>query len=303
MSKSLRYKFIINPNAGRGKARNIKVPLEDLLRSKNVEFDIAVTADALDAIELAHASANEYDVIVAVGGDGTAHEVANGIIGTKTALGVLPIGSGNDFANVVGMKANLDDSIGQLLANKQFTIDTGSVECHSSNGAVVHRRFINSVGIGFDAIVAYESQRIKHLKGIPLYLVAIFRSLRQLTSYRFSLTIGGKDRSGELTLVCIGNGNREGGGFFVTPGAKPDDGTFEVCTVQKVGLARALRILPTILSGTHGKFKEVAFANATDVTAQSMTPQTVHADGEIIGRDIVKTVVGMEGQSLLVVHG
>jgi diacylglycerol kinase (ATP) len=303
MDKDRRFKFIVNPVAGRGKTRGIDTLLHRLLKEKKISYHIQTTSQAYEAISIAKEATKSFDVVVAVGGDGTSNEVANGVIGTKATLGVIPAGSGNDFAKVLGMRDSVEESVHQVISGPSKRIDSGTVKVEDQSAIKSSRKFVNSIGIGFDAIVAYEAQRIKHLKGIPLYLLAIVRSLQKLRPHQFHATFDGKIESGNYTLVCVGNGNREGGGFFVTPTANPSDGVFQVCTVKKVGLLRALRILPTILKGEHGKFSEVGFFDSKSVDVGSKDPFVVHCDGEILGVDSARVEIEINPNSLSVVHG
>ena len=278
-----RFKFIINPEAGRGKSRNLFSVLHSMLLSRGVEFSIDTTKMASEAIDLARESSKDFDVVVAVGGDGTANEVANGVFGSNASMGVIPSGSGNDFGKLLGMSDDIAISVERLLDGQTRKIDCGTVSLES-DGAPKHvRKFVNSIGIGFDAIVAYESQRIKHLNGLPLYLLSVGRSFKKLRPHPFKVAIDGKTEEENYALVCVGNGNREGGGFYVTPNADPCDGEFEVCTVKAVSILRALRILPTLLTGKHGQFQEVEFHATRHVSVVSGAPFVVHCDGEILG--------------------
>jgi diacylglycerol kinase (ATP) len=292
MDKERRFKFIVNPVAGRGKTRGIDTLLHRLLKEKMISYHIQTTSQAYEAISIAKEASKSFDVVVAVGGDGTSNEVANGVIG-----------SGNDFAKVLGMRDSVEESVHQVISGPSKRIDSGTVKVEDQSAIKSSRKFVNSIGIGFDAIVAYEAQRIKHLKGIPLYLLAIIRSLQKLRPHQFQATFDGKIKNGNYTLVCVGNGNREGGGFFVTPTANPSDGVFQVCTVKKVGLLRALRILPTILKGEHGRFSEVGFFDSKNVDLGSKDPFVVHCDGEILGVDSARVEIEMNPNSLSVVHG
>lgn len=303
MSKRKRVKFIINPVAGRGKSRKVDGLLHAALRSKNMDYNVEKTTRELQATEIAKHSAGTFDVIVAVGGDGTANEVANGLIGTDATMGVIPTGSGNDFALMLGMDRNVAQCIDQISEGRTELIDTGAVHLEDGSKKITSRKFVNSLGIGFDAIVAYESRQIKNLNGVPLYLLSVLRSLKRLKPHLFEMTSNGKAENKEYYLVCVGNGNREGGGFYVTPKANPSDGMFEVCTVRQVGLLRALRILPTILSGSHGQFSEVDFFTTNRLSVGSKSPFVVHCDGEILGVDNAKADVEMHPASLKVVVG
>jgi diacylglycerol kinase (ATP) len=218
-------------------------------------------------------------------------------------MGVIPTGSGNDFAMMLGMSARIERSVEDIIDGRTQTIDSGTVRLKDSQRQENTRRFVNSIGIGFDAVVAYESQRIKRLKGVPLYLMSVLRSLQKLKPHSFDIAIDGKEHKEDYYLVCVGNGNREGGGFYVTPGANPTDGMFEVCTVKQVSIMRALQILPTILKGQHGRFSEVNFFDTRKISVGSRKPFVVHCDGEILGTENQKAEVEMNPNSLSVVLG
>ncbi len=302
MSSQGRYRFVVNPVAGRGKARNVSAAIDALLKSRQVEYDIRQTSGPHEATAIAKESAPKYDVVVAVGGDGTSNEVANGLIGSSTAMGVIPAGSGNDFAKLLGMDDALKTTVDQVLSGEVRKIDTGTVRLTDNSQKTTTRRFINSIGIGFDAVVAYESQRIRSLKGIPLYLMAVFKSLKNYKSHKFEIALDGQSEElARYYLVCVGNGNREGGGFYVTPRAHPGDGIFEVCTVRHVTVRRALKILPTVLKGSHGRFPEVKFARSRNVKVGSERPFVVHCDGEILGTDNSEAEMELDAESLKVI--
>jgi YegS/Rv2252/BmrU family lipid kinase len=303
MSSNKRFKFIINPEAGRGKSRKMDSILHSILKSKNVKFAIEKTKKASDAIDIARESAEQFDVVVAVGGDGTSNEVANGVIGSRASMGVIPTGSGNDFARMLGMTDGVERSVDAIIAGRTERIDSGTVRLKDSQKGERTRKFVNSIGIGFDAVVAYESQRIKGLQGVPLYFVSVLRSLKKLTPHSFELSFNGMETKEYYYLVCIGNGYAEGGGFYVTPKADPQDGMFEVCTVKQVSLLRALRILPTILKGRHGQFPEVSFFDTNEISVGSKRPFVVHCDGEILGIDNERAEVELNPKSLDVVVG
>jgi diacylglycerol kinase (ATP) len=298
-----RLKFIVNPEAGRGKSRNLDKRIQGILRDGNVEYSVSRTERAGEAIELARTSSKEYDIVVAVGGDGTANEVANGVIGSRATLGVIPSGSGNDFGKLLRMDGKIENSVRQIVRGKTEVIDSGTIRLEDHSQAKSARKFVNSIGIGFDAVVAYESQQIKRLKGIPLYLLAIFRSLQRLKPHLFEVSHDGKMDLEHFYLLCVGNGNCEGGGFRVTPGASPFDGIFQVCTVKQMSLLRALRILPTILKGEHGRFSEVDFFNTKRLNVGSRKPFVVHCDGEILGTQNASVEVEVHPKSLEVVVG
>ncbi len=283
MSDSRRFSIIVNPVAGRGKSRGIDSYLGVLLKNRSVDFSIQRTHHASEAEHLAREAAKVADVVVAVGGDGTSNEVANGLVGTDASMAVIPSGSGNDFGKLLGMSGDVRTSIDRILHGRPKKIDTGTLRVTDAGSKEQSRIFVNSIGIGFDAIVAYESQRIRHLNGLALYLVAVVRSLRRLKSHTFNVTANGENHVDDYLLLCVGNGSREGGGFRVTPDGDPMDGEFQVCTIRQVSILRALRILPTAISGRHGKFREVEFFGTKRIKIASERPFAVHCDGEVLG--------------------
>jgi YegS/Rv2252/BmrU family lipid kinase len=302
MSRKRRFKFIVNPEAGRGKSKHIDSSIDALVRSRSVEYNIQKSERPFDATRIAEESSGEFDVVVAVGGDGTANEVANGLIGSAATMGVIPSGSGNDFAKLLGMDNELETSVDQILTGRTETIDSGTIHVVDNANRKTTRKFVNSVGVGFDAVVAYESQRIRNLKGVPLYLLSVFKSLKNYRPHRFEMSFDGKKEEAEnYYLVCVGNGNREGGGFYVTPGAHPADGTFDICTVRHVSIRQALKILPTVLKGAHGKFSEVRFLKGRKIKIGCENPFVVHCDGEILGVENSQVEMEMNQGSLDVI--
>lgn len=244
-----------------------------------------------EATTLASDTTNDYDVVVAVGGDGTVHEVANGLIGTGKALGIIPIGSGNDFAKMLNLSKNLKDSIETLLKNKIHEIDVGKVVCSpslelKSSQQIIERYFVNGVGIGFDAQVAHESASLRWITGLPLYTFSLFRALITYQSPLFNLSIDHHKLYKKLFLVAIGNGTCVGGGFYLTPKAKIDDGYLDICVVEDVSIRRVLQVFPSVLKGDHGKYPEVGFFRGKKILIETENPTAVHADGEILGTRI-----------------
>jgi diacylglycerol kinase (ATP) len=159
-------------------------------------------------------------------------------------MGVIPSGSGNDFAKLLGMDDDLETSVDQVLTGRTETIDSGTIHLVDKANRRTSRRFAKSISIRFDAVVAYDRQRIKSLKGIALYLLSVFKSLKNYRPHRFEMSFDGmKEEAEKYYLVCVGNGNREGGGFYVTPRAHPADGIFDICALRHVPIRGALKIL------------------------------------------------------------
>jgi len=303
LSEERRYAFILNPHAGRGRARNLEKKLLDYLRSKKMKFGFERTREPLHATELAASASKDFDIVVAVGGDGTVHEVANGLAGSNATLGVLPVGSGNDFNRLIGMPKRFDHAIETMLTGVRKVFDTGQLTfTDGPERAVRNRRFINSLGLGLDAVVADQARRITWLRGLPLYLAAVGNTLRHLESYDLHVSLDGSSIEKRVFVLCIGNGMFEGGGFKLTPDADPHDDKFQICIIDQMSLKEALRVVPKLISGKHAEHEKVELRDARVVEVQTETPFVMHADGEILGKHVtsIRAEIQPNAMSVLV---
>jgi diacylglycerol kinase (ATP) len=278
----LRTKVILNPYAGNWTGARRANDVRSALLAAGVKHDLVFTERPGHAVELAWRAPDEgYDTVVAVGGDGTVNEVVNGlaraaqvdkpgIIGT---LGIIPIGTGNDFAEMSGIPLNLTEASRRLALGQTRLIDIGRVN---------DRFFSNECGVGFEAQVAIEAQRLKRLRRFLVYLVAVFRALFR---YR-QPTMTVKWDSGEVTqrilMVSAGNGRRAGGGFYLTPEAKFDDGLLDYMYADALSRPEILRLLPKAMNGTHIYDPAAHLGRTTRLTITSTVPVPVHCDGEIL---------------------
>lgn len=290
-------KFIANPVSGNGKTRRILPKLISLVRKLGIKFDIEWTQAPQHATEIAKNTSDEFEIIVAVGGDGTINEVASGLLLTDKVLGIVPTGSGNDFARTLGRLKDLKDWVYSLVAGRIKRIDVGTINL-GNDGYV----FVNGVGIGFDAEVARQSEHFRRLKGLPRYLVSLVKTLKSYKSVKMKLEIDGQvAREGRTFLVAIGNGTSAGGGFLLTPNAKLDDGLLDVCAVDEVSIARVVQVLPSVLKGTHSKHPEVSMFTAHHLKISSDDPLAIHRDGEIVPNRIQELTVDIHPHSLNVI--
>ncbi|MDI6804437.1 MAG: diacylglycerol kinase family lipid kinase [Bacteroidota bacterium] len=306
-NKQTKYHFILNPVAGRGRAYKAIKQIRSLLREKGVNHTFSITSAPKHATQLANEAQKDYDVIVAIGGDGTVNEVMNGMVNSKIRFGVIPLGSGNDFARAVKMPNNLIDAIDIILNNKNILADVGKVITHRQIDDKLEiydeRYFINGIGIGFDASVAYESSKIKRLRGLPLYIFALFRALLKYQTPNFLFKLDELHLKSKYFLIAIGNGVSAGGGFYLTPGAKLDDNKFDVCYVEHVGFFKILKMFPSVLKGLHGKYKEVQFSHAQNIEVKSDENFFVHADGEIVGNNVNTVKISLIPAAIHVITG
>ncbi len=286
---------IANPAASRGGVAKQLVKMKRLTGEYAAvcSFDFMVTENPLHATELARVNAPNYDLVVAFGGDGTINEVANGLMGGDTPLGVIPFGTGNDFARGAGIPLGLKPALELVCRGTPLPTDVGIV-----NG----RYFVNAVGIGFDGRTNYEASKIKGLKGPLVILVAIFRTMRFWQAVPMTLTVDGESLSGPSYLVGIGNGPSIGGGLKLTPQARLDDGQLSVCRAADIPPWKILLNFPRLKSGTMHKLKEVTMLSGSKITVESEQPLPVHVDGEVLGLELTRLDLEIQPSALRIVR-
>ena len=278
-----RFYVILNPAAGRGAAALVRSVVARELEGAGVRFTMVATSRRGHAAELAEAAARQgWPAVVAVGGDGTVHEVVNGLMraaddGPSVALGIVGVGSGNDFAMLAGVPRNAAEAVQRMTSVEPRAVDVGRV------GA---EWFSNGVGIGLDARVAIQVDRRRRFRGMAMYLHALAAVLRAFRPPHMTVELDGERvADGPMTLVTVGNGGRHGGGFWICPDARIDDGVLDVCTCDALGTLGILRFLPRVMRGTHTSASCVRMHRGTRVRVTSPDPLPVHADGEVIADD------------------
>lgn len=267
-------KVIFNPQAGRARAAR---RLPDWLQNASSEFELQPTSHPGHAVELARQAALDGDpVVIAAGGDGTVHEVANGLLLSErndVVMAVVPIGSANDFA--FSLKQQFGES--QLHDEHITAIDVGVLEADGRR-----RFFIESVGMGLSAQVTLESRRIHRLQGLMLYGLAAVRALWKHRPQSLSIAWDEEPCVEQPTLMLtVMLGQREGN-FILAPQASMNDGLFDV--VQALQLSRwgALRLLPSLAKhGPPTDHPQVALRQCHGLSVESPTPLTIHTDGEM----------------------
>lgn len=277
------WTFILNPSAGFGSRWRLNTKLEQRIRAGFPEAEIIVARHAGHATQLAAEQKNDRDrTVVAVGGDGTVHEVANGLIGGSASLGMVPVGSGNDYARMFALSGRIDRALEQLRHGRERAVDVGRAAIEAENGSAIERYFVNGMGIGFDAEVAYRARESTILKGAAMYLAAALPLLFRYRSACMCVALDGEAFSGRYFLIAAGNGKCVGGGFRLTPGARLDDGLLEICLVHALSPGRALRMLPGAMRGSHGRYPEVRFCRSGSLRVETSGGVIVHLDGEVI---------------------
>jgi len=268
---------IVNPAAGGGRVARVWRRLSPDAR-RLFPFDEHWTTAPKEATRIAaDAAAAGFDRILAVGGDGTLHEVVNGVAGTHLAVGVLPLGTGNDFARSAGILRAPAPLLEALHRGGTRPIDLGRVH---------ERYYINIAGAGFDAEVArrVNAMRSKAKGTIPYLMTAVGLAFRyEPPQMTVTLDDGPAMGPEARLLVAVGNTRAYGGGMQVCPRAEVDDGLLDVLLVGDVRGWATLGLLPKVFLGAHLGHPAVGYVRAHSVRLEGPAGVALHADGEVLG--------------------
>lgn len=282
-------RVLVNPAAGRGAGGRALPELERLAGEASV--DVVVSRDPVD-LEVQAARSVEQGVgrLLVAGGDGALHHAVQALAGSRTALGVLPVGSGNDLAATLGVSRRLAEAFRQALTGPVRALDLGRVRRLEKGGgeAAAGRYFAGVAGVGFDSEVArtiLETQEGpsgfgRLFRGSALYVYGVVRTLGSFRPPRLILEHAGGRWEGEVILVAFGNTHRFGGGMRIAPHAVPDDGLLDVVLVRRVPKATLLRVFPRVYRGTHLGHPAVETFRAREVVVALDRGMTVYGDGE-----------------------
>jgi diacylglycerol kinase (ATP) len=284
----VRYKIIANPTSGRGEGGADIPRAKELLSSLGITFDLVRTERPMHAVELARASARDgYGVVVAMGGDGTANEVLNGLMQAKragegeAALGIITVGRGNDFGHGIDVPHGLEPSCRVLAAGKRQRMDVGLV----TGGLFPQGRYFgNGIGIGFDTIVGFEAAKLTWLTGFPSYLVAALKTIfLYFRAPLLRIEYDGGVIEQPALMVSVMNGRRMGGSFFMAPQSKNDDGKFTVCLAGQVSRLGIFLLIPRFIQGTQAGHPAIRYFDAAKLSVKALSGTiAAHADGETL---------------------
>jgi YegS/Rv2252/BmrU family lipid kinase len=287
---------IVNPAAGRGRAKRLWPRLEPELRAIATDLSVYWTAGPGDATEHTRTAIGDgHDQIVAVGGDGTFHEVVNGYFqpdGTAITpappLTPLPCGTGTDFNRMLGGKTGLD-ALAYLRSDRVRSIDLLRLDYTDRDGTTAHRYAVNIASVGLSS----EVVRAVNRGGLSLpsprlrYLSAIVRALLSHEPFRVGLTLDGRDLGEHsVRVVAVANGHTFGAGVKIAPNAAIDDGQLDVTVLADVPALRLLRALPRFYDGRHLSLDGVTTHRGRRLTIRPLDDTAVwlEADGELLGR-------------------
>ena len=288
-----KYKLIVNKAARRGKTKWIILKTIRMFRKMGVVFDLEYTRGPKDAGRIAQQACDDFDVIVAVGGDGTVNEVVQGMVFSNTPLGIIPAGTGNDFIKSLNIPKNVHEAGATILREQRKQIDIGQF-----NGTY----FANGLGIGLDAAVNIETYNIKHCKrGLPLYFWAFLRTVRKYKPVPLKISMNGTTVEQDTLLLSVGNGTTVGGGFKLTPHAKIDDHQLDVTIVHPLPLWPLFRHLPKVFNGTIDRTCHTSTGRTQHLLIESAQTLPVHIDGEVYFMDDKTYTITIHSKALTVI--
>jgi len=283
-----RCKIIVNPVSGRGAGEQAVPAIQGCLDSLGMTYDLCWTEAPGHALQLAEAAAADgWEIVAAVGGDGTVNEVVNGLarsrltLGTQAALAVIPVGRGNDFCFGMGIPVDPMQACQVLAGGIRRQVDVGLVQGGDFPDG---RYFANGVGIGFDAVVGFEALKLKRLSGFPSYIVAALKTIfLYFKAPTLRIELDDQTIVQPSLMVSVMNGCRMGGGFRMAPDSLPDDGMFDICIVEQVSKPGILALIPKFMQGTQAAHPAVRMLRSKSLIVTALKGALpAHADGETL---------------------
>jgi YegS/Rv2252/BmrU family lipid kinase len=274
--------LVFNPMADRGRTGQKASDLRALIE-RHGGADWQATEYPAHASEVA-ASAGQhgYHTVAALGGDGTVHEVVNGLMRcppeSRPRLGIVPLGSGNDFAQGVGVELHPEKAVECVFTGQPRTVDVALIRDATGRSEY----WDNTCGIGFDAAVNIRSRKIKRLQGFLMYLAATLQGIAfNFEAPHLKVQYDGGALDQPIMMLTLGNGRQQGGGFIITPEAKLDDGLLDFIYIHQISQLRMLQLLPMVMKGTHLKEPDVSSARSARLVVDSDRALPIHIDGEL----------------------
>lgn len=289
-----RYFFIINPVSGNGKGKKIIPEIERLFGKLHLSYEIKVTEFAKQGIELAKKAIEEnYDIIVAVGGDGTVNEVASAVVGTKATLGIIPIGSGNGLARELKIPLSSKAALQNLISGTRQIMDTGICNQHF---------FACTAGIGFDAYMAQKFLTLEK-RGLVGYVKLFFREFYQYKEKKYELIVNENKITVDAFLITIANCRQWGNDFFISPKSIHNDGKLEICIIKKFSLIYIPALLYRLITKTihKSRFFESYTCQKLEIISNNEKSMT-HTDGECHEVD-KNLLISINARSLKIIGG
>jgi diacylglycerol kinase (ATP) len=271
----VRVIILLNPTAKRGKARRLLTRALQVFRQQNVHFEVRESQSPEHLMELARGAREEKpDLIVSAGGDGTHHYVINGLFKSEVPLGLLPLGTGNDFAKGLGMPMDLHAAAAALVNGQIREIDLAQV-----GGAL----YGCIAGVGFDSTVTrYANDHARWLSGPLAYTWSLLRCMSEYRPQQLEIIADGESFSGEVLFAVVGNNSSYGGGIRLAPHAKLDDGILDICIVPYLSRFELLRWVRRAYRGEHLNHPRIKYLQARKITLRATSRMELFGDGEFL---------------------
>ncbi len=282
---------IFNPNAGNCKGSKDRDRISDVLSRNGIRFTSLTTTGRGQATEFTREILAEgYRKIISIGGDGTLHEVINGVftqdhcLPKEVTIGLIPVGTGNDWGRMFGIPLVYEGAAGVIKEGKSLLHDIGVID-YFSGSEKLRTFFINIAGLGFEAAVIKRTNKQKE-KGRSSKAIYLYNLLRSLVSYNntpVEISIDGKTSQAKVFSINIGNGRYCGGGMRQTPDALPDDGLLDITIIKEMGKLEIIRSLSMLYDGTVLSHPKIDGFRTTGLKVVSDTMLLIEADGELLG--------------------
>ncbi len=277
-------KVILNPIADLGNGLKHLDTIQALARGHD-EVDIVLSERQGHAEELAAAAIDEgYELLVAAGGDGTVHEIVNAMMNSGREgikLGVIPLGTGNDFAYALGISNDLPNAVQNIYRGQTQIVDLAVVEDDKGR----RRYFENNMGVGFDANVVIRTAEITRVRGFAKYMLAVLTTMAlDFNPYHVTVRFDQEEMEQDVLFLYLGIGTRGGGGFLLTPDARQDDGLIDSCMVKMLGRLKALTLINSATKGTHVQTPYVDMRQNREIVIHSPDAMPIQIEGEVYAR-------------------
>lgn len=295
MNLKNKYFFIINPKAGKGRGSEAIHEIKKRITDSDIDAQIVITEYQKHATEIAKNLPSDFNNVISVGGDGTLNEVINGIdLNKKLSLGLLPVGSGNDYSFSLGQRKSFNDNFETILSyringKQKNQLRLGLIKYRNEfDDLIREHKFANAMGVGFDALVAHFNQQNKKMNGIISYLIAIIRAIRYYAPLEIETWLNEHNIIGDKLLISVAKGKTSGGGFYLTPTAELFNDDFGICIIEFVKRFKLIRSLPLAIVNKLDTLKEAFLTNSSEIEINLKKSAYIHADGEIISKNAVK---------------
>ena len=268
------YAFILNPTAGNGYAKKVMTRISGMLDEMKLDYRVFETNGPGNATEIARqlVERDEISTVIAVGGDGTASEVAAGLAGTGKAMGIIPAGTGNDFIKTVRIPKDPEDAMRFLLDRPARAVDTGTIN---------ESFFLNVCGTGFDVTVleCAEEKKKKH-RGLMPYFLGLLKAIRVYAPSELEISFGKQNIKDNFLICSVANGKIIGGGIPICPEADPRDGLLDLMMIRNVPRWKIPFYLPGLMRSRVTKFEITTHVRTGAITIRGKGLK-FNIDGEI----------------------